>query len=136
MATILIVDDERPVRDFLAMVMKDAGHHPIQAIHGGQALLLIGEIRPDLVISDSMMPVLDGMQLCRQLKAAEGTKAIPVILMSSASLLREAELAGADAFVAKPFNLDEMEALVKRLLPPQKAHKMDVQTEKIWQQNR
>ena len=122
MATILIVDDERPVRDFLAMVLKDGGHHPLQAIHGAQALLLIGEIRPDLVISDSMMPVLDGMQLCRQLKADESTKAIPVILMSSASVLGEAGLAGADAFIAKPFNLDEMEALVQRLLAPTKVN--------------
>lgn len=121
MATILIVDDEGPVRGFLAMLLKDAGHRPLQAIHGAQALELVTEDRPDLVISDIMMPILNGTELCRRLKADETTKVIPVILMSSANV-RAADRAGADAFIAKPFNIDEMEALVERLLPPPTTH--------------
>jgi len=120
-ATILIVDDEEPVRDFLAMMLNDAGHHSLQAIHGAQALAVAQRNLPDLVIADLMMPVLNGMELCRQLKADKATHAIPVILMSSASV-RAGERAGADAFIPKPFNLDEMEALVQRLLASGTAH--------------
>ena len=121
MATILIVDDEGPVRNFLTMLLKDAGHHPLQAIHGAEALSVVAENRPDLVITDIMMPVLNGTELCRQLKAGENTRAIPVVLMSSASV-RAADRVGADAFIAKPFDLTDMEALVQRLLQPGTPH--------------
>lgn len=118
MATILIVDDEAPVRDFLAQLLADAGHRTLQAIHGAQALQLVGTERPDLVIANIMMPVLNGADLCRRLKARADTTAIPVILMSSAGQ-RSADGTGADAFIGKPFDLDAMEALVERWLPPE-----------------
>ena len=117
MATILIVDDEEPVRDFLAQVLADAGHRTVQAVHGAEALELVEKERPDLVVSDIMMPVLDGAELCRRLKAGTATSAIPLILMSSAGP-QAADGAGADAFIAKPFDLDDMEALVGRWFPP------------------
>lgn len=117
MTTILIVDDEEPVRDFLAQLLADAGHRTLQAIHGNQALELVENERPDLVISDIMMPVLNGAELCRRLKAGTATNAIPVILMSSAGP-RAADGTGADAFIAKPFDLEDMEALVGRWSPP------------------
>lgn len=116
MATILIVDDEEPVRDFLAHMLADAGHRTLQAIHGAAALEAIDQERPDLVVSDIMMPVLNGAELCRRLKARAGAPAIPVILMSAAGP-RAADGTGADAFIAKPFDLTEMEALVDRLAP-------------------
>jgi CheY-like chemotaxis protein len=118
-ATILIVDDEEPVRAFLASLMQDAGYRTLLAIHGAQALDLIEEERPDLVICDIMMPVLNGAELCRRVKAGRETMAIPVILMSAASEWA-AEGAGADAFIAKPFDLDDMEALVRRWAPLEK----------------
>jgi len=117
--TILIVDDEEPVRDFLSQFLEDAGYRVIQAINGAQALTATAHDRPDLVIADIMMPVLSGAELCRRLKAQADTWAIPVILMSSAGE-RAADGTGADAFVDKPFVLDEMEALVRRWLPPAK----------------
>lgn len=116
MATVLIVEDEEPVRELVALVLRDAGHHTVQAIHGGQALELVANEHPDLVISDVMMPVLGGAELCRRLKAGPKTRAIPVILMSSAGWA-VADGAGSDAFLAKPFELDELEALVRRWLP-------------------
>lgn len=120
MATILIVDDEGPIRDFLAMLLEDAGHHTLRAIHGADALKQAEAERPDLVIADVMMPVLNGTELCRRLKGAPQTRPIPVILMSAAGP-RAAEGAGADAFIAKPFELTEMEALVQRWLPAETA---------------
>jgi two-component system, OmpR family, response regulator VicR len=115
--TILIVDDEEPVRDFLAQLLADAGHRTLQAVHGAEALEVVEKERPDLVVSDIMMPVLNGAELCRRLKAGTATNAIPVILMSSAGP-RAADGAGADAVIAKPFDLEDMEALVGRWSPP------------------
>jgi CheY-like chemotaxis protein len=113
-ATILIVDDEQPVRDFLAHRLADAGHRTLQAVHGAEALEVAEKERPDLVVSDIMMPVLNGAELCRRLKARADT---PVILMSAAGP-RAAEGTGADGFIAKPFDLADMEALVGRWSPP------------------
>lgn len=116
MATVLIVEDEEPVRELVALVLGDAGHRTVRAIHGGQALELVAREHPDLVISDVMMPVLGGAELCRRLKAEPKTRAIPVILMSAAGWT-VANGTGSDAFLAKPFELDELEALVRRWLP-------------------
>ena len=115
MSTVLVVDDERPIRDILGTLFDDAGYQVVEAIHGGQALDLIEQARPDLIVSDVMMPVLNGAELCRRLKRQATTKQIPVILMSSAGS-HVAREAGADAFIEKPFNIDEMEALVRRWL--------------------
>jgi two-component system phosphate regulon response regulator PhoB len=114
MATVLIVDDEAPVRDFLAGFLEDVGHRTIAAINGTEALALVAQERPDVVLSDIMMPVLNGAELCRRLKAGAETRSIPVILMSSAGQTAAAGT-GADAFIAKPFDsLDEVAALVRR----------------------
>ncbi len=119
MATILIVDDEAPIREFLAAFLEDAGYRTLGAINGAQALALLAKERPDVVLSDIMMPVLNGAELCRRLKAAADTRSVPVILMSSAGR-NAADGAGADAFIAKPFDsLDEVEALVRRWSPPE-----------------
>ena len=116
MATILIVDDEEPVRELLALLLHDGGYRTLKAIHGAQALELMAKEHPDLVISDIMMPVLNGADLCRRLKAKPDTQSIPVILMSSAGR-RPADSTGSDAFLGKPFDLAEIEALVRRWLP-------------------
>ena len=113
MATILIVDDEGPVRDFLAQFLTDIGYRTLQAIHGAQALELVDKEHPDLVIADIMMPVLNGAELCRQLKTRVDMPAIAVILMSAAGR-RSADGTGADAFISKPFDLEDMHALVNR----------------------
>ncbi|MDE3075569.1 MAG: response regulator, partial [Chloroflexota bacterium] len=84
MSAILIADDEQPVREFLALVLADFGHETVLARNGQDALELIEKERPDLVISDVMMPLMGGVELCRRLKAAPDTAAIPVVLMTSA----------------------------------------------------
>ena len=84
MATVLIVDDERPIRELLADVLEAGGHRTVQADHGRQALDLAEREPPDLIISDVMMPVLNGRVLCRRLKSDPATRSIPIILMTSA----------------------------------------------------
>jgi len=116
MPLVLIVDDEEPVRNFMAQVLAEGGYETLTASDGHQALGMVGQRRPDLVISDVMMPVLNGVELCRRLKAGPPTSSIPVILMSSAGR-RAAEGAAADDFLPKPFDLAAMEGLVNRWLP-------------------
>ena len=123
MATILIVDDEQPIREILAELFRGAGHRTVVAEHGRRALELVEEARPDLVISDVMMPVLDGAALCRRLKARPGADSIPVILMGAAGR-RSTDGLGADAFIDKPFTLDAIEALARQWLPPDAADRL------------
>jgi CheY-like chemotaxis protein len=110
--TVLIVDDEVFLREALELILQMAGYEIHTATHGAEALAMAEEVRPDLVLTDIMMPIMDGVELCRRLKAIRGT---PVILMSAAG--REAARgAEADAFIAKPFDLDEVEDLVRQFL--------------------
>lgn len=117
MATILIVDDERPVRQFLVAAFEQEGHQVLEASHGRQALNILASTsaHPDIVISDVMMPLVGGAELCSVLKADPSTADIPVVLMSAA-YSRQNFNSGADAIIGKPFDLDTLEALVKRLL--------------------
>ena len=116
MPTILVVDDEEPVRGFLARLLMDDGYQVRLANHGRHALELMEKDLPDLVLSDVMMPVLSGRELCQRLKSREETRDIPVILMTSSGQ-KATEGTGADDSIAKPFDLDAVEALVQRWLP-------------------
>jgi CheY-like chemotaxis protein len=120
-ATILIVDDEQPVREFLVELIETAGHQVLQAGHGREALEVVDAERPDLVLTDVMLPILGGLELCRRLKADPATVSIPVILMSSMAQ-DSSDWTEADAFIGKPFELEALEALLQRWLgnrPPQ-----------------
>jgi CheY-like chemotaxis protein len=115
MALVLIVDDEQPIRTVIRMLMSDAGYETVEAIDGSEALTLIDRARPDLIISDVMMPVLDGLELSRQLRAQDKTRAIPIILMTAARK-RILEESNANAIILKPFDLTDLEEMVGRLL--------------------
>ena len=114
MATVLIADDEQPVREFLAELVEASGHRAVKAANGREALEVIQAERPDLVLADLMMPLLGGAELCRRLKADPSTASIPVILFSSASRRPGVEGEGcADGFLAKPFDPEAIETLLR-----------------------
>jgi len=115
MATILIVDDERPIRQFLAAAFEQEGHNVLEAWHGRHALHIIAAQSPDLVVSDVMMPLMGGVELCKTLRADPSTADIPIVLMSAAHQTAALSV-GADAIIGKPFDLDALDALVRRLL--------------------
>jgi CheY-like chemotaxis protein len=117
MATILVVDDEKPVRQFLVAAFEQEGHQVLEAYHGRHALhvLASSSLHPDLVVSDIMMPIVGGVELCSILKADPATADIPVILMSAAHA-RASAVSSADAVITKPFDLDTLDALIARLL--------------------
>jgi CheY-like chemotaxis protein len=111
-ARILVVDDDQAVRALVAEVLAEVGYTITVAIHGAQALERISSAAPDLVLSDIMMPVMGGLELCRRITA---TSRIPVILMSSAPP-QEAATSGAVLVVAKPIDLDALAVTVERVL--------------------
>ncbi len=115
---VLIAEDERSIAALVAEIVAEAGYLPLVATHGRQALDLARERWPALVITDLMMPHLDGAGLIAALRteaAARGSAAPPIVLMTAASL-RFARAAEADVILRKPFNIVELEALLHRFL--------------------
>jgi CheY-like chemotaxis protein len=103
-AEILIVDDEPDLRFVLKMAFESAGHQIVEAHHGADALEHVENSRPDLVVTDVMMPVLDGLELVRRLRSDPETAGIPILLLSS----RATPTSGADVAFAKPFRPHEV----------------------------
>lgn len=102
---ILVVDDESNMRFLLRMVFETEGFEVVEAHHGAAALERVKEELPDLIVTDLMMPVMNGRDLVERLRDDPATAGIPIIVISSS---RNIELTGADAALRKPFDLDEL----------------------------
>jgi CheY-like chemotaxis protein len=118
MATVLIVEDEFAIADLLETVFADEGYRVLTAANGRQGLERLAEgPRPDLVISDYMMPVLDGAGLLRAMRETEAHRDIPCIVMSSMPEANVRErIHGYAAFIRKPFQLTAMVQLVATIV--------------------
>lgn len=117
---VLIVEDESPIAEALALIIEDAGYAAITAVHGKEALDLAHEWHPDLIITDLMMPHLNGVDLIAAIHAeatASGKLPPPVVLMTAAGPARTRN-AGANAVLRKPFDITEVEGLLQRFLEP------------------
>jgi adenylate cyclase len=115
---ILVVDDQRTNAEMVSGLLRNLGYEVDLALDGHEALELVREKGPDLVISDIFMPGLDGFELCRRLRANAATALLPVILVTGVEQgerIKGVE-AGADDFLAKPVNWAELFARVRRLL--------------------
>lgn len=117
--TVLIVEDEPAQREILAYNLEADGYAVARAENGEEALLLVNEAAPDLIVLDWMMPNLSGIEVCRQLKTRADTKAIPIIMLSARSeevdRVRGLET-GADDYVIKPYSVVELMARVRTQL--------------------
>lgn len=117
-ATVLIVEDEFAIADLLEMALTDEGYRVLLAANGRQGLQRLAEgPRPDLVISDYMMPILDGAGLLQAMRETEAQRDIPCIVISSMPEANVRErIKGYAAFVRKPFQLAALVQLVARVL--------------------
>ncbi|MBK4996997.1 response regulator [Pseudomonas sp. S37] len=115
MNTILIVDDEYLIADILAMALEDEGYLVEKASDGEKALEALKEKRVQLVITDYMMPKLNGQELALAMRKDQALEDLPVILMSGAQASQGCPALFAAIF-NKPFNMDEMIAKVRQLL--------------------
>jgi len=113
MTSILIVDDERSMRDFLKILLEKEGYEIFTAEHAQKGLEVFKEKQPDLIISDVRMPECSGFELLRQVK--EENPETPVILITAFAAPNDAVLAmknGAFDYISKPFNVDEIKTVI------------------------
>lgn len=137
--TVLVVDDNDDFRAFMKSALKDE-YHVLEASDGVAALKIVGEEDLDVVISDVMMPVMDGAELCRRMKQDINTSHIPVILLTAKSL-QEDEMegleAGADDYLTKPFNMSILRLRISKFIEWKKRAKklfereLEITTEQI-----
>ena len=105
---ILIVEDHLPMQEALRLVLEDEGYEVLTADEGNSALLLMQEIRPDLIVSDLRMPVMDGFALCRAVRSRRESASTPFILVTGEPGKRtatEARQIGVNAMLPKPFDV-------------------------------
>jgi CheY-like chemotaxis protein len=119
MAVVLVVDDEVGIANLLSDVLSDEGHRVLVAVNGHEAFKRAEEERPDLVITDFMMPVMDGAQLMKAMADHPELKDVPVFLMSSApEAAIHDKCSGYTLFVRKPFRIYDVIDLVARVVSP------------------
>ncbi len=107
---ILVIDDEEMILDMLRMVLELEGYTVLLATDGQAGLARALDAQPDLILTDIMMPLMDGHELCRQLRAEPRTARIPVIAMSAAYRPQDSD--AFDAIIAKPFHIPPLLALI------------------------
>ena len=116
---VLLVEDEHAQREVLAYNLEAEGFRVSLAENGEEALLLVKEDLPDIIVLDWMMPILSGIEVCRRLKIRPETRGIPIIMLSARSeevdKVRGLET-GADDYVVKPFSVVELMARVRSQL--------------------
>lgn len=119
MSTVLVVDDSQAVRQLLSELLQKAGLTVIEAVNGADAKAKIQTSAPDLVITDLIMPEMNGYDLCRWIKNDPVAQKVPVLICST----KDQEFdrywgmkQGADAYITKPFQAGEMVKTVKQLL--------------------
>src|SRR5262245_43639993 len=120
MLTILVADDEEPIVELIRCTLEDSQVAVVQAFDGVAALRVAGQTRPDLALLDVRMPHMDGLEVCRRLKAMPECSHARIVLLTAAGQAEDRArglAAGADEYLTKPFSPLELLALVRSLLP-------------------
>ncbi|MDH3329638.1 MAG: response regulator, partial [Desulfobulbaceae bacterium] len=131
---LMIVDDNVDTVELLTKRFKAQGYDIAAAYDGEQALRMVRECMPDLIVLDIMMPKIDGYEVCRQLKDDESTKHIPILMLSAKSEVPEKVKGldtGADGYLTKPFDYNELAARVRSQLARKDASIQLAQKEKL-----
>ena len=114
--TVLIADDEEQIRNILSIYFKKEGFKVVEAADGAEALMQTQSAKPDIIILDIMMPVLDGLEVCKQVRKISD---IPIIMLTAKDEDDDRILGleiGADDYITKPFNTREVVARVNAVL--------------------
>jgi two-component system, cell cycle response regulator DivK len=117
---ILVVEDQEDNRQILRDLLGNAGYDMFEAENGEEALATLGKQRPDLILMDIQLPIMDGYETTRRIKANPDLKDIPIIVVTSYALSGDegkARDAGCDAYVTKPYSPRALLAKIKEFLP-------------------
>jgi two-component system cell cycle response regulator DivK len=117
---ILVVEDQEDNRRILRDLLTSAGYEIIQAENGEEALTAAARERPDLILMDIQLPLLDGYEATRRIKADPALRAIPIIVVTSYALSGDegkARAAGCDAYVTKPYSPRALLAKIREYVP-------------------
>jgi two-component system phosphate regulon response regulator PhoB len=116
---VMIVEDEPAIQELIAVNLESAGHHVLRAADAEQALSMIRQTLPDLLLLDWMLPGQSGLAIARHLRANERTRTIPIIMLTAKSAEQDKIIgleAGADDYVTKPFSPRELLARIKAVM--------------------
>ena len=117
---ILIVDDEPKSLILARDLLQVSGYTTIEATDGKQGVELAKTRKPDLILMDIMMPEMDGYTACHAIKTDEATSQIPVVMLTAVDYELNKEFAkemGADGYITKPFNRQELQDVINQFLP-------------------
>jgi len=118
MKRVLAVDDSRTLRDMLVNCLSTAGHEVFVAGDGAEALAALREHRPDIVITDLNMPVMDGLEFIEAARAEEAGRGVPLLLLTTETateLKMRAREVGATGWLTKPFDSAQVLSLIDQL---------------------
>ena len=115
---ILVVDDDADFRTGLRIALEMKGYQVDEAAHGEEALVKLLEKPPLLVLLDLQMPVMNGREMLQRMRATPELKDVPVVIISGFGFEWEAELMGAQGYIGKPFEPEELERTIAALLRP------------------
>ncbi|MBU0592217.1 MAG: phosphate regulon transcriptional regulator PhoB [Gammaproteobacteria bacterium] len=118
-ANILVVEDEPAIQELLSFNLQQAGHHTLNATSAEQALSLLRDTLPDLILLDWMLPGVSGIEFARRLKADAYTRTIPIIMLTARGEEQDKIVGfdtGADDYITKPFSPRELMARIKAVL--------------------
>lgn len=116
---VLIVDDEEHIRELIKFNLKKEGYDTAVAVNGTEALKIIKESKFDLILLDLMLPEIDGLEVCKEIRRNEETADIPVMMITAKGEEFDKVLGlelGADDYITKPFSIRELMARIKALL--------------------
>jgi DNA-binding response OmpR family regulator len=114
--TILVVDDDRTITVLLEKYLQKNGYEVTAVNEASEGLEFAMTRKPDLIILDVMMPIINGFNFCRLINAEEDSKDIPIILLTSRNKLKDIEIGlemGAEAYLIKPLNIEELLRTIK-----------------------
>ena len=115
---ILVVDDDQDFRTGLRIALEMKGYQVEECSNGEEALAKLSEKAPLLVLLDLQMPVMNGREMLQRMRATPELKDVPVVIISGFGFEWEAELMGAQGYIGKPFESQELEATIANLLRP------------------
>ena len=119
MPTVLVADDDADILRLISQRLTHRGYHVVTAVDGDEALEMVFDAPPDAAVLDGIMPGIEGHEICAKMRADGRTAEIPVVLLTAKAAdadEREATDAGVDAYIIKPFRIEDLDSKLRELL--------------------